>query len=69
MSTWLTRDHSQSIRLRTDAAGALAEASQYLAYGAPAPPPPGALHLQALHRRALRRRHWSPCPPRKRNRQ
>ena len=43
-TTWLTRDHSQSIRLRTDLSGALAEASQYLAYGAPAslpaPPPP-----------------------------
>ncbi len=42
-TTWLTRDHSQSIRLRTDASGALIEASSYLPYGGPLadPPPPG----------------------------
>lgn len=40
--TWLTRDHSQSIRLRTDATGALSEAAFYAPYGARLsdPPPP-----------------------------
>ncbi|MGH6924047.1 MAG: hypothetical protein ACRED5_09935 [Propylenella sp.] len=41
-TTWLTRDHSQSIRLRTDATGALSQASAYRPYGVAfsAPPPP-----------------------------
>jgi hypothetical protein len=41
-TTWLTRDHSQSIRLRTDATGFLSEASAYRPYGVAfsAPPPP-----------------------------
>jgi RHS repeat-associated protein len=41
-TTWLHRDHSQSIRLRTDATGALIEAAFYAPYGArlSAPPPP-----------------------------
>ena len=38
VTTWLTRDHSQSIRLRTDAAGALAQASFYRPYGEPSSP-------------------------------
>jgi RHS repeat-associated protein len=33
-TTWLTRDHSQSIRLRTDDTGALIEAAFYAPYGA-----------------------------------
>ena len=37
VTTWLTRDHSQSIRLRTDAAGALLEAAIYAPYGAQSP--------------------------------
>jgi RHS repeat-associated protein len=36
-TTWLTRDHSQSIRLRTDASGALVDAARYAPYGAQAP--------------------------------
>jgi RHS repeat-associated protein len=35
--TWLTRDHSQSIRLRTNASGGLVEAARYAPYGAQAP--------------------------------
>jgi RHS repeat-associated protein len=35
--TWLHRDHSQSIRLRTNAAGGLIEAAKYAPYGAPSP--------------------------------
>src|SRR5688572_5371915 len=35
--TWLTRDHSQSIRLRTDASGALIDIARYAPYGAQAP--------------------------------
>jgi RHS repeat-associated protein len=46
ITTWLTRDHSQSIRLRTDASGALIEAGFYRPYGEPASaPPPGPLTL------------------------
>ena len=36
-TTWLIRDHSQSIRLRTDASGALIDAARYAPYGAQAP--------------------------------
>jgi RHS repeat-associated protein len=36
-TTWLTRDHSRSIRLRTDASGALVDAARYAPYGAQAP--------------------------------
>ena len=36
-TTWLTRDHSQSIRLRTDASGALIDSPRYAPYGAQAP--------------------------------
>jgi RHS repeat-associated protein len=41
-TTWLHRDHSQSIRLRTDETGALIEAAFYAPYGARLsdPPPP-----------------------------
>lgn len=35
VTTWLHRDHSRSIRLRTDSSGALSEVSQYQPYGAP----------------------------------
>jgi hypothetical protein len=36
-TTWLTRDHSQSIRLSTDASGALIDFARYAPYGAQAP--------------------------------
>ena len=45
VTTWLTRDHSQSIRLRTNAAGALIQASLYRPYGEPATSPPAPLTI------------------------
>jgi RHS repeat-associated protein len=36
-TTWLTRNHSQPIRLRTDASGALIDSARYAPYGAQAP--------------------------------
>jgi RHS repeat-associated protein len=36
-TTWLHRDHSQSIRLRTSATGTLVEAAAYTPYGSQAP--------------------------------
>jgi RHS repeat-associated protein len=73
-TTWLHRDHSQSVRLRTNGAGALLEAAAYSPYGMQAPaltisrgyigekhdPETGLIYLNARHLDPVLARFISP---------
>jgi YD repeat-containing protein len=60
-TTWLHRDHSQSLRLRTSAAGTLVEAAAYTPYGSQAP---GLAISRGYYRREARSGDRAPLPQR-----